>query len=359
MESNKDDAMKCLNIGKAALGSGDATRAKKFLNKAKRLDPSLSVDEILAACDDLLKQPNNSTFASENPISKEQPYVNPRENSSRSDMNGNSTYTTEQAEIVRKVRRNKDYYCILGLEKSCTVEDVRKAYRKLSLKVHPDKNKAPGAEEAFKAVSKAFQCLSNEETRQKYDMTGPDEDFELSQQQAHVRRRRAHQGFYEDHFDPDEIFRSFFFGTPQTHFFHRANVMRARAATANNRTHGAGGDGGFSLLTLFQIMPILILLIFTYLPQPEPPPYSLQKTHPYQFRKVTKNFSVSYYVRSADFDQEYQPGSFQRDELERQVVRDYTNILSRYCHMELSRRQFNRNLETPHCDRLRQFETVR
>ncbi|MCO5563047.1 hypothetical protein L7F22_016683 [Adiantum nelumboides] len=89
-------------------------------------------------------------------------------------------YTSEQVDIVRQIRKIKDYYQILGLEKDCSAEEIRKAYRKVSLKVHPDKNKAPGADEAFKAVSKAFACLNGPELKQKYGY-GPEEANDVAQ----------------------------------------------------------------------------------------------------------------------------------------------------------------------------------
>ncbi|GER35356.1 DnaJ-like protein [Striga asiatica] len=59
--------------------------------------------------------------------------------------------------MVRQIRIKKDYYSILGLENNCTVDEIGKAYRKLSLKIHPDKNKAPDFEEAlciYSSISK-------------------------------------------------------------------------------------------------------------------------------------------------------------------------------------------------------------
>jgi DnaJ-class molecular chaperone len=58
----------------------------------------------------------------------------------------------------------KDYYGILGVGRSATDDELKKAYRKLALKFHPDKNKSPGAEEKFKEVSEAYEVSFSSNT---------------------------------------------------------------------------------------------------------------------------------------------------------------------------------------------------
>lgn len=70
--------------------------------------------------------------------------------SSTQTSGASNEYTREQVDAVKKIMRCKDYYEILGISKDATDSDLKKAYRKLALQFHPDKNKAPGASEAFK-----------------------------------------------------------------------------------------------------------------------------------------------------------------------------------------------------------------
>ena len=66
----------------------------------------------------------------------------------------------------------KDYYAILGVKRDASAEDIRKAYRKLAQKYHPDVSKDPQGEEKFKEVAEAYQALKDPEKRKAYDELG-------------------------------------------------------------------------------------------------------------------------------------------------------------------------------------------
>ncbi|EDW11346.1 dnaJ protein homolog 1 isoform X2 [Drosophila mojavensis] len=68
----------------------------------------------------------------------------------------------------------KDYYKTLGITKTATDDEIKKAYRKLALRYHPDKNKAANAEEKFKEVAEAYEVLSDKNKREVYDKYGVD-----------------------------------------------------------------------------------------------------------------------------------------------------------------------------------------
>lgn len=68
---------------------------------------------------------------------------------------------------------NQEYYDRLGVSKDASQEEIKKAYRKMSKKYHPDINKEPGAEEKYKEVQEAYDTLGDEQKRAAYDQYGP------------------------------------------------------------------------------------------------------------------------------------------------------------------------------------------
>ncbi|KAF3331785.1 dnaJ protein ERDJ3A [Carex littledalei] len=70
--------------------------------------------------------------------------------------------------------KNLDPYKVLGVDKNASQRDIQKAFHKLSLQYHPDKNKAKGAQEKFSEINNAYELLSDEEKRKNYDLYGHD-----------------------------------------------------------------------------------------------------------------------------------------------------------------------------------------
>jgi DnaJ-class molecular chaperone len=96
------------------------------------------------------------------------------------DSNNNSSMgdvSPEQKMAVKRILdigKEKDYYKILNVPEDVSDDNLKKAFRKLALEIHPDKNRADGATEAFKLLNTAYEVLSNPEKREKYDLYGPD-----------------------------------------------------------------------------------------------------------------------------------------------------------------------------------------
>ena len=112
---------------------------------------------------------------------------------------------------------SEDYYKILGVQKNASDEEIKKAYRKLAMKYHPDHTKGDkDAEEKFKKISEAYAVLSDKEKRKEYDTFGS-------------------EGFRQ-RFSQEDIFRGFDFG----------DIFREFGFGGGNFSHGGGGGRRFS-----------------------------------------------------------------------------------------------------------------
>uniref|UniRef100_A0A3P8TPA8 DnaJ heat shock protein family (Hsp40) member B12b n=1 Tax=Amphiprion percula TaxID=161767 RepID=A0A3P8TPA8_AMPPE len=138
MEVNRDEAERCIDIATAALSSNQPEKAQRFLEKAQRLFPTEKAKgELKWPCRGG-KRGRLSRGGAEDTRPEEKP------------SDTSKSYTADQLDAVRRIKQCKDFYEILGVQKDASEDELKRSYRKLALKFHPDKNHAPGATEAFK-----------------------------------------------------------------------------------------------------------------------------------------------------------------------------------------------------------------
>lgn len=235
------------------------------------------------------------------------------------------SHTSEQEKIVLKVLSYKphQYYEILAVEKSASDGEIKKSYRKLAIKLHPDKNPHPRASEAFKLINKAWGVLGDESKKRIFDQTGSDPDsrflgFSNSGSTA------TSSGYARQNFDgafQDDIFNMFFGGTQ------RAGGPTFAFGNNGFTFHSFGGDGFDPFTgrfaqqqqrqrqraqarqqdvepslwdTVKQLAPILVILLATLISSffsgESTPEYLFTKTPKYSVRRKTPQFKIPFYV---------------------------------------------------------------
>lgn len=128
----------------------------------------------------------------------------------------------------------KDYYKILGITKTAKDDDIKKAYRKMALQFHPDKNKSPGAEDRFKEIAEAYEVLSDKEKRTLYDQYG-EEGLSGGVPGSGAAGANGQQFTYQFQGDPRETF---------AQFFGASNPFGVFFSNAGGGGGGVGGVGG-------------------------------------------------------------------------------------------------------------------
>jgi len=159
-------ARECIRIARDHRSS-DIQKAIKFLKKSISIHKTSEATELLAEYERIYVEENVKPRPQPKSAAPPQP---PRRRNSAD----RKDYTPEQRELAARIKGLKDFYEILGLAKNASAEEIKRAYKKLAMKLHPDKNSAPEAEEAFKKVNAAYQCLTDESKRRNYDEFGDD-----------------------------------------------------------------------------------------------------------------------------------------------------------------------------------------
>ncbi|KAF9650778.1 DnaJ-domain-containing protein [Thelephora ganbajun] len=348
MEGNKDEALRCLSIAQKHRNAGNYTSARKFIQKSLALFATPEAEKLAQIIESEAsastststskgtEEATKATGTEKHPSAGGTHHRHPNGNTSTSgSAEGSSSgsekkrdYTPDQLAVVKRVRACKvtEYYEILALGKDCEETDVKKAYRKLALALHPDKNGAPGADEAFKMVSKAFQVLSDSNMRAAYDRHGADPESRFSGMSSSSRGPGFHTHSFSDNafeteVSPEELFNMFFggsmgggggFGTPMfTASFGGPGMTFTTGGTRRRQgqqqqQQGAGGTRGL----LMQLAPMLILFLFSILsalpnifttpPTPEPR-YAFTPSTRYNIERATGPLGIKYHVNSQEF----------------------------------------------------------
>jgi len=130
-------------------------------------------------------------------------------------------------------------YSILGLQPGANESEIKKAYHKLAIKYHPDKNKAPDAEEQFKKISQAYQILTQ-------DSDSSHQQAPQQQQQQHFRHPRF------NFVDPNQMFAQFFNNGYAQHNTHFMNQGQQQMFSFNTGVSGNMSNRSVHTSVLFQ-----------------------------------------------------------------------------------------------------------
>jgi DnaJ family protein B protein 12 len=197
-----------------------------------------------------------------------------------SDNVGNDSDDKKCKELLKK----KDYYDILNLKKDATQDEIKRGYKKQAVRFHPDKNHSKLAEECFKKISEAYQCLSDPEKKAFYDKYGNEQEFKEKYYQATHR-------YYQEEMDPFEAF-NIFFGNgfyPNGRRYHHYHY------------EDDSNDGMRNRRSIIQLFPVLLLFIIYLLPSisylfQSKPLYQFTRNNTYNHKRRTSINGVEFYV---------------------------------------------------------------
>ncbi|XP_062867870.1 dnaJ homolog subfamily C member 18 [Trichomycterus rosablanca] len=394
--SDKEESDRLIEKAKFCLRSGRKEKALQLLYEAQKIYPSTRARVLIDA---IVKNGSAAAPETERTYTPPPGWRNtdddsPVQHQRRStggagegSSDDKKTYTEEQRQGVLRIQKCKDFYEILGVPKNASDEDLKKAYRKLALRFHPDKNCAPGATDAFKAIGNAYAVLSNSEKRQQYDQYGEQGATETASHSSaqprytHAYHRTFHRDFEPD-ISPEELFNIFFggrFPTGNIHVYTNRGASysqfyqpRRRRAFERREEEVQENRSQNSFTAILQLLPVLVLILISVITQlmATSPPYSLfyKPSMGLVVSRETQNMGVQYYVDKS-FEKEYRGVAL--DELEKTIENDYIDHLQNSCWKEKQQKSDLANLgqlyrderlkqkaetmKLEHCEKLHRF----
>ncbi|XP_007245038.3 dnaJ homolog subfamily B member 9 [Astyanax mexicanus] len=147
--------------------------------------------------------------------------------------------------ISELILAEEDYYEVLGVTKDASEHQIKKAFHKLAMKYHPDKNKSPDAEAKFREIAEAYETLSDAKRRKEYDQMRSS-PFREHRESTRAGGNHFHQPFS---FDFEDIFRDFDVFGQSAHSQHKRHFeshfqSHKEAHTRQNRHFQSSFGGG-------------------------------------------------------------------------------------------------------------------
>jgi len=330
---NKEQAQRALEVGAKALKENNYEKAIRFLTKSLSMDETATARKLLAqAKADAANPPQaNGPGLRQRATAKSTPREPVKQQDTR-------PYTAAQANDVRRIKGCKDFYVMLGVPRDSTEAVIKKGYRKMAIKLHPDKNSAPGADEAFKEVSRAYGILSDPQQRAAYDQYGDTSDNPSQQYTRH----------YRNDIDPADLFREVFgagFPGGGGHFqtFHFGGGHRRTAGMHRARTQQPNERG-----SLLQLLPLLLLFFMSFASFPNQSEslfsFSKDSSHPVERHTMSQGIipDITFFVDKS-FKAKYGRNSRSLLSVESQVQTQYIYFVENKCRSEKNTR--NRQVE--------------
>ena len=401
-EANRDAAQLLAERGARALGEGDAPGAVKLLSRALRMCSTLGpeVRGQLQAAEQAMSA--RASAAGGRPTAAAAA-DGTRRRAAAAAAPAEPTFTPEMAETVRKVRSAKDHFAVLGVERDADEHAIGRAYKKLALRVHPDKNTAPGADEAFKRVGKAYATLTDANERANYERYG-EAGANVGGGGGGVggggggghpfhQQRRGHEPTPEDIFNA--VFGAGFGGLHGAHIYrmHQQQQQQQRGGTPQQRYQqqqqqqrrgGEDDDPRMGGVQISNALPLIMVLVFFVLSLfgggSDDRWYSLVRTSAFSVSRVTGSRwdsvvpGLPYYVRDT-VNMRLRTDEKILYEVELNVQADLKRAWGQACREEteqkrtiqiymerspsaMDRRRYKQRLDeikTPNCDAFEQF----
>ncbi|KAH8285364.1 hypothetical protein KR054_008187 [Drosophila jambulina] len=227
------------------------------------------------------------------------------------------TFTLDMLDVVQKVLRCRTHYEVLRVSHHATYSEVKRAYHKLALRLHPDKNQAPGAEQAFRRISEAADCLTDCQKRIGYNVA-------TSVDECHGQQRSEYDDYLGGNSCEDED------EEPEE----PVTGLRRPYQAANQRKPQSQSLQQTEQLVI-GVVAALVFLFITMHYIAAAPVYSFTPTRTHTLHRVTQPNRIAYYVSPknlAKFTEQ------QLTKLEKEIEQVYISDLKLKCKQERSLR---------------------